>query len=87
MLLAVEERGGAAGAMKNFLGGKRESWAETPRTVAAREGWEETGQLLSSAARTAIVSGARPVAWAPRSKFALFMHKRGRSAPPYHNVR
>ena len=25
MLLAVEERGGAAGAMKNFLGGKRES--------------------------------------------------------------
>ena len=77
MLLAVEERGGAAGAMKNFLGGKRDSWAETPRVAAAREGWEETGRLLSSAARTAIACGARPVAWAPRSKFALFMHELG----------
>ena len=77
MLLAVEERGGAAGAMKNFLGGKRDSWAETPRAVAARECWEETGYLLSSAAHAAIEGGARPVAWAPQSKFALFLHELG----------
>ena len=77
MLLAVEERGGTAGAMKNFLGGKRDYWTETPRAVAARECWEETGRLLSSVARAAIGSGARPVAWAPRSKFALFLHELG----------
>ena len=77
MLLAVERRGETTGAKANFLGGKRDSWAETPRAVAARECWEETGYLLSSAARAAIEGGARPVAWAPQSKFALFLHELG----------
>ena len=76
MLLAVERRGERR-AKANFLGGKRDSWAETPRAVAARECWEETGYLLSSAARAAIEGGARPVAWAPQSKFALFLHELG----------
>ena len=77
MLLAVERRGETTGAKANFLGGKRDSWAETPRAVAARECWEETGYLLSSAAHAAIEGGARPVAWAPQSKFALFLHELG----------
>ena len=38
---------------------------------------KKIGYLLSSAARAAIEGGARPVAWAPQSKFALFLHELG----------
>ena len=86
MLLAAERREATRGGRTsetgllmafNFLGGKRDSVSERPRAVAARECWEETGEQLSAAARKRLETTAQPVAWAWRSKYALFLHELG----------
>ena len=40
--------------------------------VAGREVWEETGEQLSASSRQRIEQGGAPVAWEPKSKYALF---------------
>jgi 8-oxo-dGTP pyrophosphatase MutT (NUDIX family) len=78
VLLAVEDRPSPSKLLTtryNFLGGKRDAWNETARAVAARECWEETGELLSAAARAQMEHAAQPVAWHGRSKYALFVHE------------
>ena len=74
-LLAVEERDGRG--LRNFLGGKRDTVDETARVVAARECWEETGELLSDEARNSLAATGRPVVWNSKSKYALFLHELG----------
>jgi 8-oxo-dGTP pyrophosphatase MutT (NUDIX family) len=79
-LLAVERREGRRGEMVeryNFVGGKRDTAEETPRCVAARECWEETGEQLSATARKSLAECAKPVVWHSRSKYALFVHEVG----------
>lgn len=89
MLLAVERRlpngsrpidGGArheAVERYNFLGGKRHRVVETPRAVAARKCWEETGGLLSTSARSHLADASAPVVFGSRQKYALFFHELG----------
>ena len=72
-LLAVEDRKG--GLKYNFLGGKRDHAAETPRMVAVRECREETGGLLSQAAQCAMLEQPMPVVWSGTAKYALFVHE------------
>lgn len=59
----------------NFLGGKRDHANESPEVVAARECWEETDGHLSQSGRRRMEEGMQPAAWAPDSKYALFLHE------------
>ena len=75
-LLAVEHRAvdGKYQARYNFLGGKRDTIDETPRMVAARECFEETGGQLSAISRSSLEQTGKPVVWHAMSKYALFVH-------------
>jgi len=58
----------------SFPGGKRDSDAETPIKVAARETNEETGYTLARAVELENTAG-RMVVWMPVGRFALFFHE------------
>lgn len=78
-LLAVEhravDRSNGSQARYNFLGGKRDTIDETPRIVAARECFEETGGNLSALSRASLAHSGKPVVWHAASKYALFVHQ------------
>ena len=68
-----EERSGKR--LLNFLGGKG-AGNETPRQTATREVREETSGLLSEATMRAVEqTPATGVAYHPRSKAVLFVHR------------
>ena len=82
VLMAYETRKDAR--RFNFLGGKRDHPKESPEVVAARECWEETDGHLSQSGRRRMEDGMRPAAWAPDSKYALFLHEAHDAEAPMH---
>ena len=90
-LMALEDRSwnsGVPGDVRlNFLGGKREELSEGSRIVAAREAWEETGGLLSSAARDAMEGREAAAAASPSSSSSSSSSSGGGGvAPPAAHV-
>jgi len=72
-VMALEMRQGKP--RYNFLGGKRDTEAETPHIVAQREASEESGETLSADARRSMAQGdaMRPVLWHAGGKYCLFV--------------
>jgi hypothetical protein len=58
----------------NFLGGKRDSRAETPVEVAIRKAMQESGDIFGARLQEQ-AKNLSYVAWIPKSKYCLFFHE------------